>query len=284
MIKAVVLDVDGVVVGAKSDQYPHPSKKLTEVLRAVQKKGVHISLLSGKTSFIIGETIRKVGLEGLHVSDSGAVVFDAIRDESVFEDTLDPAILYEIVTAFAPTDISLHAFTRSAYAQFHPVHPDFEEHYIHVMGRTPVDQDFVEFIQNNQVLKLNIYADQPEQKQQVDEIVSRFVGDDIHVNPWSLNPALEDVCIKNVTSAGVSKYSGFTHLLKHLNVSTDEILGVGDTLHDWDFIEHCGYKGVMSNATLELKERYNLKDTRQYMGGHVDDDGLIDILSHFDLL
>ena len=284
MIKAIVLDVDGVVVGAKSDQYPHPSRRLTDVLRQIQQNGVHISLLSGKTSFIIGETIRTIGLNGLHVSDSGAVVFDALRDVSVFEDALDPAILYEIVTAFAQTDISLHAFTRDAYAQFHPVHPDFEQHYIHVMGRTPVEEDFISFIQQNNVLKLNIYAESASQKHQVDTIISQFMGEDIHVNPWSLNPALEGVSIKNVTSAGVSKYSGFTHLLSHLGVAADEILGVGDTLHDWDFIEHCGYKGVMSNATQELIARYNLQDIRQHMGGHVDDDGLIDIFTHFNLI
>lgn len=284
MIHAIVLDVDGVVVGPRSDQYPHPSTRLTNILRDIQSKGILVSLLSGKTSFVIGETIKQIGLEGLHVADSGAVVFDAINDVSVFENTIEPAILNTITAAFSQTDISLHAFSRLAYAQMNRFDEEFEKHYIHIMGRDPAARSFQEFVAGNNILKLNIYASDDRQKREVDDILLTLSDRDMHVNPWSLNPALEGVSIRNITSAGVSKYSGFSQLLKHLEISPEHVLGVGDTLHDWDFIEHCGFKGVMGNATMELKEKFNLEHDNQHMGGHIDDDGLIDIFEYFNIV
>ena len=284
MIKAIVLDVDGVVVGPRSDQYPHPTRRLTSILQNIQQRGISVSLLSGKTSFIIGETIKHIGLTGFHVADSGAVVFDAIRDVCVFENTIKSSVLQSVIQAFAHTDINLHAFSRHSYVQLRPFEPAFNARYINLIGRPPADMSLDSFIDSQATLKLNIYAFNPTQKHQIDEILAQFCEQDFHINPWSLNPGAAGVLIRNVTASGVSKHSGFTKLLEHRGVEAHEVLGVGDTLHDWDFIEHCGYKGVMSNATDELKEKYNLEAPNQHMGGHVDDDGLIDIFSYFKLL
>lgn len=284
MIKAIVLDVDGVVVGPRSDQYPHPTRRLSALLQDIERRGISVSLLSGKTSFIIGETIKHIGLGGLHVADSGAVVFDAMNDTCVFENTITPRALQSVIQAFAHTDINLHAFSRREYVQLRPFDPEFNKRYINLIGRPPSEVSLAAFISRHATLKLNIYAFNAAQKKQIDEILSQFSEKDFHINPWSLNPGVAGISIRNVTASGVSKYSGFTKLLEHRGVSAHEVLGVGDTLHDWDFIEHCGYKGVMSNATDELKEKYNLEAPNQHMGGHVDDDGLIDIFSYFKLI
>jgi hydroxymethylpyrimidine pyrophosphatase-like HAD family hydrolase len=159
-----------------------------------------------------------------------------------------------------------------------------EEEYRAIMGRTP--QMFV-FKNNGQlppIVKVNLYAFSHRDKRAIDECLPVLLRDQMHANPWSENPALGSVSIRNITQSGVSKYSGAVHLLNHLNVPFESTLGIGDTLHDWDFIEHCGYKGVMSNATDELKDKFDFDDPNQVMGGHVDEDGVLDVFRSFQLI
>ncbi len=283
MIKAVILDVDGVIAGPRSDRFPHPSTRIGEALCSVIGGGVPVSLLSGKTGFAIGDSVRDMRLPGLHVADSGAVVFNPTSGEVAYQAVLSPQQIETVFSLFHDAGIVLHTFTSSAYYANAPLPDHVEEYYRAIMNRS-AQVWTSDLAQSVHVVKINLYANNDEEKAMVDERIVRLVGTGLHVNPWSKNPSLSSrVNIRNITAAGVSKYSGAKHLLKHLGVDFEHVLGVGDTIHDWDFIEHCGYKGIMSNATDELKARFNLEDPHQHMGGHVDEDGLIEILNHFKL-
>lgn len=100
---------------------------------------------------------------------------------------------------------------------------------------------------------------------------------------WGGNPKLLPNEVLNITALGVSKRSGAQELAQKLNITLDEVLGVGDTLMDWEFIEPCRYAGAMGNSTQELLDKIKTKDPRNYyVGDHVNNDGVLDIIRHFD--
>jgi len=67
-----------------------------------------------------------------------------------------------------------------------------------------------------------------------------------------------------------------------MNVPLENILAVGDSTSDWQFIELCGYAGAMGNASNELKRLVSTKDEgHYYIGNSVDENGIIDILNYF---
>ena len=62
----------------------------------------------------------------------------------------------------------------------------------------------------------------------------------------------------------------------------DNILAVGDSTSDWNFMSLCGYVGAMGNASTKLKELVKTKGDGKYLvGKHVDDNGVIGILDWY---
>jgi hydroxymethylpyrimidine pyrophosphatase-like HAD family hydrolase len=66
-------------------------------------------------------------------------------------------------------------------------------------------------------------------------------------------------------------------------IKSQEMLGVGDSLTDWDFIGICGYAGAMGNAVDDLKTLVMSKGKNGYVGKHVNENGILDIFKYFEL-
>ena len=68
-----------------------------------------------------------------------------------------------------------------------------------------------------------------------------------------------------------------------MNIPLEDILAVGDSTSDWQFIELCGYGAAMGNASDQLKKLVKTKqEAHFYIGGNVDKNGIIEILNYFD--
>ncbi len=77
-IKAVILDVDGVIVGKKIGvNSPYPSKKIIEKLKAVSLSGIPIHLCTAKPYFAIEKIVKDAGLFASHIVEGGAGIYDA---------------------------------------------------------------------------------------------------------------------------------------------------------------------------------------------------------------
>jgi len=98
---------------------------------------------------------------------------------------------------------------------------------------------------------------------------------------WGTHPSSDPYQFGIITQKGISKRTAAKKLVKSLNLDFSEVLGVGDTITDWDFIELCGYAGAMGNATGDLK-RNVLKKKNSVIGGGVNENGLLDIFRHFE--
>jgi HAD superfamily hydrolase (TIGR01484 family) len=286
MIKAIVLDIDGVIVGSKPGvNLPHPSLHISQVLKKINDGGVPVSLLSGKASFIVEETVRKIGLDNLHVADGGAVVFNPLHNTVAHEQDIDPHAVASLVQSALKHNVCVSLFTREAryiFASQLRSHAQFFEKYQSIVQ---VDAHIIHDIQeisSLKVLRILLGSDTVEQK----EIIGRILNDvDIPIaTSWSGHPRLTPAELLIITKKGVGKRSGFLHLIKSRNVTPEEVLGVGDTVHDWDFMELCGYKGVMENATQGLKEKVDFSQKNTFLGGHVNEDGILKILRHFSLM
>ena len=71
---------------------------------------------------------------------------------------------------------------------------------------------------------------------------------------------------------------------KNTGVPLIETLGIGDGMTDWNFMEICGYAGAMGNGSAELKVKVITKGDNGYVGTSVNENGVLDVLKHFDVL
>ena len=84
MIKAIILDVDGVIVGEKigfNSPFPHP--EVIKRLKSIRQKGIPISLCTAKPHYAIHKIIENAELNNLHITNGGGVIIDPI-DNFIF--------------------------------------------------------------------------------------------------------------------------------------------------------------------------------------------------------
>lgn len=286
MIKAVVLDIDGVIVGTKKGiNFPNPDPNVCRALRKVHDSGIPVVFITAKTSFAASKNIKFVGVDNPHIADSGAVLFNPVRGELLHVKSISPIDIHHILSSI-PSDTLMNLFTTKDYFVLKKPQekfPEFVNKYADFMQRSPIIiDDFNEVIKNEQVIKINIYAFNAKKRKQLTEMISKSKGKFTYKRATS--PHLSPVEVMVITSLGVSKRSGVEILARDLKVSLNEILGVGDMLQDWDFLEVCGYKATLANCSKELKSKLDFSDKRQFIGGHVDQDGILDILKCFNLI
>lgn len=87
-----------------------------------------------------------------------------------------------------------------------------------------------------------------------------------------------------ISFCSAKSFAAILKIIQACDINSIHITDGGSLLHDWEFIELCGYKATLANANDDLKQMFDFNDPHQYIGGHVDDDGVIDILKHFWLI
>lgn len=81
MIRAIITDVDGVIVGKTPGvNFPIPHADVREKLQALRESGLPVVLCSAKSLHPILPIIKKAHLDNRHIVDGGAVIVDPLED------------------------------------------------------------------------------------------------------------------------------------------------------------------------------------------------------------
>ncbi|MDO9027440.1 MAG: HAD hydrolase family protein, partial [Candidatus Roizmanbacteria bacterium] len=139
----------------------------------------------------------------------------------------------------------------------------------------------IDQLKKSEVVKILPVTKTDQEKKIVEQIFSNYK--EKLVIGWSTHPAIKGYFFGNITAQGISKKQSVLEIVDLYQIKTEEILGVGDSLTDWDFIEVCGFAGAMGNATDDLKKLVLSKGANGYVGKTVDENGIIDIFEHFGL-
>lgn len=275
MIKLIVLDVDGVVKGFKEGiNSPYPSEKVTHYLKKLHDKGLPICLCTGKASFATRKIVEKIGLNNQHITDGGAVVFDPLDHAVLKSVTLPEEVVKTLLQQTFGKKILWELYT--LHNKF--VEDNFPLHIIESPSIMPYKQvtDLRPLTHTEKMTKMEIkYL--PETEEYLKHIFEPLKAKiDIQ---WTHIPSLLPMKIVILTAKGVTKHAAVVDLVTFYSVTFSEVLAVGDTLMDWGFMDGCGYVATLGNANSEMKEL--ITDHGGFIGGHVDNDGLIDILERF---
>ena len=120
-------------------------------------------------------------------------------------------------------------------------------------------------------------------KLNLERLFDQFQGD--LVLSWGVHPIILPLQFGIITAKGISKKQGAIEISKSLNVPFENILGVGDSSSDWQFIEMCGYGAAMGNASQELKDKVISKgEDKSFIAPGVDENGILEVFRYFSLL
>ena len=76
---------------------------------------------------------------------------------------------------------------------------------------------------------------------------------------WGIHPVANPLKFGIITAPNISKKEGAIEISKNMDIPLENILAVGDSTSDWQFIELCGYGSAMGNASNQLKELVKTK-------------------------
>ncbi len=274
MIKLILLDVDGIVLGRKQGfNFPYPTETVTKYLSELCKNGMKISLCTGKTSFATKKLIEMMNLDNLHITDGGAVIFNPINNEIFDANTLPKESVQEILNKSEKKNPFWQIYTLdNKYVQkdvFPEALQEFGMSYEEVTNLN-------EIADKSLLVKLELLYTADEEEFYRD-LFLQYV-DELSVQ-WTEIPQLLPYKIVLITKNGVNKRSSVDKLLNHYKVDRSEVLALGDTMMDWDFMKGSGYVATLENAKDDVKTE--IQNNNGFIGSHVDKDGLIEVIEYF---
>lgn len=284
MIKGIILDVDGVIVGSKkgiNNPMPHPH--VIAALKHLREKGIPVSLCTGKGTFAIKEIVKAAHLNNLHIGDGGAVVMDFFNNAVIEKHGIARTIAKKILEVLLSRGTYVELYTVDGYFIAKDAASDITTKHTVILGRQPALVDSLsDVVVTSDVVKIMPVSKDENDKQEIIDALAPY-GNTISLQ-WGLHPTAIPYRFGIVTAPGISKKSAALTIARHTGIPLAQTLGVGDGLTDWNFLEVCGFASAMGNASEDLKKLVagRPKGT-YYIGPDVNENGVLDIFNHFGL-
>jgi len=106
-----------------------------------------------------------------------------------------------------------------------------------------------------------------------DEINKKF-GEKYNVVPLSLSKTFAG---GEITEKGIEKSAGMKVVLKHFNISEDDVYAIGDDFNDREMLSFAKHPIAMAHTPQEIK------DLCEYITGEFEEDGFYNAMKHFQL-
>ncbi|VVA43668.1 conserved hypothetical protein [Candidatus Roizmanbacteria bacterium] len=282
-IKAIVLDVDGVIVGDKAGfNAPYPSLEVINKLKQIREKGIYIILCSAKPYYSVKKIVDDAQLNNIQTALAGAILIDSSNLTVVKKHVIENNIATGLTKKILDNNIYIEAYTTDKYfIQKNQKNEITKLHNFTLSFEPIMVEDMINQIKKSEIIKILPVTKTDEERKIVEQIFSEYK--ERLVIGWSTHPAIKGYFFGNITTSGISKKQSILEIVNLYQIKTEDILGVGDSLTDWDFIGVCGYAGAMGNATKDLKKLVLSKGRSGYVGKSVDENGIIDIFEHFEL-
>ena len=284
-IQAIILDVDGVIVGEKIGfNSPHPHPDVIIALKEIQNKGIPVSLCTAKPHFAISKEIIDADLDNAHIADGGGVIISPLENKIIKQNNLPTESAVKVLQAFLDVGVYVEFYTADNYVIQKSQAGDITQKHNHVIQAEPLQVDsLAEAAKQAQITKIMPIAVDEADKENLNKVFESFK--DKLVMSWGVHPVILPLQFGIVTAPGISKKQGAVEISQATEVPLENTLGVGDSGSDWQFIEMCGYGAAMGNAKQDLKDLVATKsEGKSFVGPSVDENGILEIFKYFELL
>lgn len=236
--RLIVTDLDNTLLNAE-----HALDPLTiETFRALERRGHHLAIASGRHFRDIAEVRRMLGVEAHIISTNGAHLY-APDDSVIYERHLPAATVAALTRLEVPGDIRVNLYTSHKWfidaeapslLEFH-ASTGFRYEVIDLRGYDGADVGKVLFI------------GVPSTLAEIERDVRARFGDRVHVT-YSLPDSLE------VMARGVDKGRALQALSERLGVAAGRCVAFGDNLNDVEMLRFAGEAFIMANAHPDLPQ------------------------------
>jgi Cof subfamily protein (haloacid dehalogenase superfamily) len=244
-IKLLVIDIDGTLMMRAGEISAEDRVALTEA----RKKGILISLCSGRAIQTGRLVADNLGLDGYHMFFDGGLVANPQTGEHVYMRTIPDNLVRQAVDFAHSNNLIIDLWSATAYfAEKENWVTDIRRDYFGVVPRLI---DFDKLPRNEGIIKATLVVRSAEEKSSARRFRDQFSGS--LTLSSTVTPAFPDVDFINVLSPGVSKKTALEALLRHINITLDQVMAIGDGINDMPVIASVGIGVAMGNAPNEVK-------------------------------
>jgi len=239
-IRFIAIDIDGTLIT--------PDKRITnpvrEALEYAEKKGVMVSLITGRLYPTCKRYSLELGISGPCIIYQGAMIIDSRTDRVLQEIRVPKRVALEIIKYSRENSLSLNVYM-DQYT-FYTEKPN--EYSILDAQLNEVEIQIVEDIERivtNDPLKL-MFVGEPNT---ISSLETFFTSKDDSYSATTSLPQFLEIVGKKAT-----KKDALEWLSKRLKIEQEEIMAIGDSHNDISMIEWAGIGVAMGNADEKVKK------------------------------
>lgn len=261
--KLVALDVDGTLITS----YHIVSERTKEVLRALMKKGIKITIATGRFYPSVQRIAKEIPINAPLVSNDGALIKDVFSDETIHSQPLSLDIAKEI----------MDLLPQYGYLE---IQVFMEKHRIY-SGKGFRKMQLTKFLRFSQLSSLqgtiNYFKDfiwvplvkakdLEDAKNMMDKAPAKLVVSGTEGQISALRQDLANIygskvfvttaipnCI-DILDGDASKAHGLAVLTEKMGIKPEEVIAIGDNYNDIPMLEYAGLGIAMGNAPEEVKK------------------------------
>ncbi|MFN3266385.1 MAG: HAD family hydrolase [Deinococcales bacterium] len=241
MIKLLLTDVDGTLIGTGSHIHP----KVHAALQAAQKAGLHLGICTGRPLYSLAKDYAHlVSSQGVHIFQNGAHA--GKLDGTIIHQSLLPKSAYlSLVQLSRDLGFGLEVYTTSkCYAE---IQTEISLEHQRLIQLEVQKTDLLHLPEP--VVRVQ-WVITPEQYGIIEAAMRPMMG--ISYSSAS-TPDLPHHLYTSVTRAGTSKLEGAQAVANFYGLSLDQVMMVGDGENDLEVLQGVGFGVAMGNAPDKVK-------------------------------
>lgn len=242
--KALFLDLDGTTVTMGNTIV---SRRVTQAILNADKE-IRVCLATGRILHQVVPIVETLKLSGLCVIANGIQIYDPKMKRVINQIKIKTEDVPFVVGILEKYNLAVRYFD----------------------GKS--DTLFQENVPHNEVLSLYVES--------VDKKIAEKITHDLSFMPEVVTHQMivhsdPNLVGLEVCHVSATKQHGIQEVAKRLNISTHEIIGIGDGYNDFPLLMACGMKVAMGNAVPELKA------IADFIAPTVEDDGVATVIEKF---
>lgn len=267
MYKLIAIDLDGTLLNS----YGQVSERNREALRRAQEQGIQIVLASGRTTNSVKNMANELGDNNYIICGNGSLVYDLQKEEIIYDKFIEKKKALQIIKICEENSIYYNVYTENMviaktlsnnvlfYHQENANKPDSRKTKINLVENI---YDYIENLDNENILKFtisdssNIIFNSIIKK--LREIKNIDVLDVAHMSRKIIKSGTEEVPVfyyyTEITNKNVNKWCALESIMQRLNITREEVIGIGDNINDKELIENAGLGVAMGNSAPYIKE------------------------------
>jgi len=263
MYKLIAIDLDGTLLNS----YGEITNKNKEAIKYAIDKGVEVVLASGRDMQTMKKMSEELGINNYIIAGNGACIYDINKDTNIYESFVEKEKALKIIKICKENSIFFNIYTNQGiiteslnynvkvFNNENSFRPNNKRTNIQVVNNVET------YIQDNEfkILKIIICDESRIIFNNIIEKLKNVKGVEVldveHMSKKIIRIGTEEYKIEyfytEVTNQNTNKWSAIQVLAKKLEISEDQIIGIGDNMNDFEMVKNAGLGITMKNSALE---------------------------------